>query len=379
MLKNLKIWQKLSLIVVAFSVPIGVLLHYLVTEQNIILDFARNELDGTQYLRPVRKLLADLCEHRTLAATVAAGGDAIARDKLQAKQAEVNADFAAVDQVEQRYAYKYKSEKALAAVKAYWEDVQKRSFASTPEVSYEQHRKLMSLVTNLIIVVGNDSELILDPDVDSYYAMDAVIFKIPAVVNQVSQMQAAALAGGRGNGEARRAQLAALQAVTEESLAAMQGNLGYGLAANSDMEARLKPLVGYVENSTRDFIEAVNSGSGFMAAGNKAIESSLTLYDSTMPMLDSLLHARIDNNAHRRTLSMAGAALAVVLSILLTVVIARSITRPVHRLSLAAERISMGEMGVEVEIRSRDEIGELSERFRRMQESLKVAMSQLGV
>ena len=37
MLKNLKIWQKLSLIVVAFSVPIGVLLHFLVTEQNIIL------------------------------------------------------------------------------------------------------------------------------------------------------------------------------------------------------------------------------------------------------------------------------------------------------------------------------------------------------
>ena len=71
MLKNLKIWQKLSLIVVAFSIPIGVLLHYLVTEQNIILDFAKNELDGTQYLRPVRKLFADICEHRTLAAAAA--------------------------------------------------------------------------------------------------------------------------------------------------------------------------------------------------------------------------------------------------------------------------------------------------------------------
>src|SRR5438128_7439032 len=99
--------------------------------------------------------------------------------------------------------------------------------------------------------------------------MDAAICKTPAGINQVSQMQAVAVAGGRGNADARRAQLAALQAVTEEDLAAMQGNLGYGLAANGDMEARLKPLVGYVENSTRDFVDAVNGGGSSAAAGAK--------------------------------------------------------------------------------------------------------------
>jgi HAMP domain-containing protein len=304
----------------------------------------------------------------------------------------VSADLVTLEQVDQRYSYKFKSSKPLAAIKTFWNDLVKRTGTSTPETSYEQHRKLANLITDLIIVVGNDSYLILDPDVDSYYAMDATIFKIPGLVNQVSQLDSlatAALATRSGTEitPVRRAQIASGHAVTEEAMAALRSNLAYGLAANKEMEERLKPLIGYVDNAMHDYLEAiehVSSASATLSAREvsalaaRAASASFTLWDATLPLLDSLLSARIEHNSHRRMLSFLGVTLALMLSILLTMLIVGSITQPLRRLAEAAEKISMGDMAVELDVHGSDEIGELSQRFRRMQESLKVAMQQLG-
>ena len=58
----------------------------------------------------------------------------------------------------------------------------------------------------------------------------------------------------------------------------------------------------------------------------------------------------------------------IVLAIALLVagVVAGSIVRPLRQLRLAADRISRGDLGVSIDIRSRDEVGELAESFERM-------------
>jgi methyl-accepting chemotaxis protein len=65
---------------------------------------------------------------------------------------------------------------------------------------------------------------------------------------------------------------------------------------------------------------------------------------------------------------------------LLVIVIAwllgRRIGNPVKQLTEVAERISVGDMGAEIKIRSRDEIGNLAEAISRMQDSLRLAIER---
>src|SRR6266702_10776 len=92
MLRRLKIWQKFTLIAVAFSLPIVVLAYSLILETNKTVDFTRAELDGTQYLRPLRKLAVDVAAHRDLASAVLAG-DASFKADLDRRAEMIEADF----------------------------------------------------------------------------------------------------------------------------------------------------------------------------------------------------------------------------------------------------------------------------------------------
>ncbi|MBP9200200.1 MAG: hypothetical protein KBF47_09350 [Gemmatimonadales bacterium] len=78
MLKQMKVWQKLALVALVFMVPVAVLLFQLVNEQNKAIEFAESERRGVEALRPVRRMLDALVQHREEGA-LAAAGDAAAR------------------------------------------------------------------------------------------------------------------------------------------------------------------------------------------------------------------------------------------------------------------------------------------------------------
>ena len=59
-----RIWMKLAVIAVSFIIPLVVTTYFLVDEQNIALDFTRQELRGDRYLRPLSRLLTHVELHR---------------------------------------------------------------------------------------------------------------------------------------------------------------------------------------------------------------------------------------------------------------------------------------------------------------------------
>lgn len=76
-------------------------------------------------------------------------------------------------------------------------------------------------------------------------------------------------------------------------------------------------------------------------------------------------------------LAIAILLIATFLSMLMAIMAGRSITKPVLQLSDAANRMSLGEMDVRIEVNSTDEIGELASSISRLQASLKIAMQRL--
>lgn len=78
----------------------------------------------------------------------------------------------------------------------------------------------------------------------------------------------------------------------------------------------------------------------------------------------------IERTLNTLLISAGGAAL---LAILLGVVLARTITRPVQDLTRAAQRMAKGELGYTVRVHSRDEVGALADAFNQMSSDLQRA------
>ncbi len=65
-----------------------------------------------------------------------------------------------------------------------------------------------------------------------------------------------------------------------------------------------------------------------------------------------------------------GGLIAVALALILAVVLARTLTRPIRELTAATEVVSSGALGHQVPVRSRDELGQLAASFNRMSADL---------
>ena len=79
------------------------------------------------------------------------------------------------------------------------------------------------------------------------------------------------------------------------------------------------------------------------------------------------------NQAFREALNDSliwGGGSAVIVAIVLSLIISRRITRPIHEMAAVSGRISEGDYSQRVEVKSRDEIGSLGESFNRMATSL---------
>src|SRR6266704_34944 len=96
--RRMKIWQKLTIIGLAFLLPLTITAGLLVNESGKRLQFVENELRGLEYVRPLYVLLLDLSFHRDLSRHVLTG-DGSAK-QLQASTQRVDDDFAALAAVD---------------------------------------------------------------------------------------------------------------------------------------------------------------------------------------------------------------------------------------------------------------------------------------
>ncbi len=117
-----------------------------------------------------------------------------------------------------------------------------------------------------------------------------------------------------------------------------------------------------------------DSTSGIAASANEAIDS-LFASKETNGLTKSAAYTQA---AGRTTIIMIVVVIvAVLLAVLLGLMISRIISRPVVKLVHAADRIADGDLNVEIQTDSRDEIGQLAAAFRRMSGTLSEVMGSI--
>ncbi len=193
---------------------------------------------------------------------------------------------------------------------------------------------LMQKAAQLIATVTDKSSLILDPDLDSYYMMDAVTTKLPGAVTSARTLyDARSLPADSVDRQMAETRFRDAAAGTADSM------------TKSGQYGRTKTLGATTEEALKAFSAASDAfgGSPDDIHYQAVVAAAATLFDSGNGDLQALLKARADRTMARMVseLVIAGAVLCLALVVGLT--IASGLGRRLRVLSQLMTRLASGE------------------------------------
>lgn len=360
MLKKLSISEKLSIIGIAVLIPIGVLLFLAVKGLNHHIWFGSWEKHGNEYQRPLERLLQLVPQHR-LATRRAALNVAGARDEVVKREAEIDEAFRTLGNVDKGLAEKLETTPdglkkhkvehlSVTTIESEWQDLKKQTGAIAPDASNERHLHLIADVKGLIVHVGNTSNLILDPDLDSYYMMDVTLNALPTAqdrlqvalgyaedilrkrtITNAERMQVNSYAALLRQADLDHVSASAQQALTEDAnfydvSPTLQSSLPPSLKEHATAFQAFAELLDRIVIAEKVDVKPEE----LVAAGNRALEESFKLWNVAVKELDVLLDTRVNHYKRERLLDLVFAVLALGIWAIPITLIMRSITRPLR-------------------------------------------------
>ncbi len=379
---KLKLWQKLTLIALLTGSTLPFITWQLVKAKNKEINFGQKEIYGTDYLSALRKLQEQVAKHRGLANGYLHGNSGM-KDQIPATEQAINAAFQALSDTDTRavedttYGAMFESSDKVNALKREWEAVRGKSANSTSAAEvFEQHNKLMTTINDLIVHVADKSNLILDPDLDTYYLMDAVIVQLPNAVDSVGQVRA--LMSGAVSSKAISApEQSQLNFQLARALTAV-GNVETGMrkafdanAANGgDLASKQQQVVSDAMREAKTFLKkaenfnaAAGSADQVFAEGSKSVDRLVALYDASRTSLEELLYTRINGFKNERNTAFGFVFIGLLISLATSFVIVRGIGSQVNSLSNLVNQIELGNVDARAEVISQDELGALAASF----------------
>jgi hypothetical protein len=163
-------------------IPLGVVAGAYVALQRDQIAFSAKEEVGVRFMVPLVELTAQVVEARHRAVSPADDG----RPDLAAAIAAVDAvDRAHRNQLRTTQDWVYARQLIVSAEHS----------VGTPVARYESYNAATEALLALILHVGDESNLTLDPDLDTYYLMDTLQFRLPVLLDIAGRSVDRALLG----------------------------------------------------------------------------------------------------------------------------------------------------------------------------------------
>jgi signal transduction histidine kinase/DNA-binding response OmpR family regulator len=396
--------RKILLIALSFALPIAVLVYLTVSDIDSRIIFAQLELKGDAYQRPLEGLLRNIQSVQIAFYTVQTTqvSETLARvdaafQELEVVDHRLGADLEFTDE---GLAKRGRRHQRINTVRQEWQDLS--AALSTPEVrlpAAEINTKfdhLVSDVRTMITHAGDTSNLILDPDLDSYYLMDVTLLALPQTQGRLAQaIQSGFQVLKQGPpSEAAKIKLAVYAAMLQEAdvdrvtgssqTSVREDPNFYGKSVT--LQSRLPEALKKYQQANAPFIKMimsiVNGGvpevspEAYLQSGLAARDASFEYWKIAVSEEDELLTHRIAYFKHRRLISLTLAFLAVLVASVLAFCLTRSITKPLGRAMSILEKISEGDLTQRLSATSRDEIGQMAQALNQTLDSLLVESAE---
>ncbi|HYX33727.1 MAG TPA: methyl-accepting chemotaxis protein [Oligoflexus sp.] len=352
----------------AYAFPIVILLHFMITEKSKSIEFAEMEIKGNIYLRNVVHVFDALARHHLLtiahrnanAGTISSGlisqtETTLDRrlDELAKVQGILGEDLQFTSE---GLAKRGRKNFTVVNLQSGWAELKTSWRSLSPDENRARHLALISIVKGMISHAGDTSNLILDPDLDSYYLMDAILLGLPLLQARIheSLYQSIEYASKQSQTTEDMIGIRVLQAQISADLERVATSIRTSInedenfhtrnnSLQNEMPAGLKALLDRASRFTASLDSAVSRpwSQQLMDEGLAAFDESFRIWDIGASILDSLLQARIDEFEGSKRRSLVLVALSWFLAIFLARQLQNSVIQTTFPILNRLRRISL--------------------------------------
>jgi len=312
LMSRLPFASKALLICLMFLLPLGWLTWSFYQSKNASIDFSTKELAGVEYNSAIYPVVDLAQQLRRDATAQAASGTA--PPSLAEVKTKLDAARAKLSDINQRLGADFLSAKAFDAMQKAYADTAK---AQGPDAVFQAHTVHIQALIALMMQVTDASNLSLDPDIDSYYVMDAVLFRMPDIAEGTAKLRGlgfTAMASGATTPEQQQ-MLNGLMPIVEFQLSNLRDGLAKATVATPELKDKLRSA--QAADSTDAFYALVraslmaskvggsDNATAYLAAAQKATDAQHALTDSMLSELRALIEKRVDGMRSERSLTTA--------------------------------------------------------------------------
>lgn len=383
--------QKFTLIGFLFAMPLTLVMYLLISEINSRVDFAQKEIYGNEYLRPLRQLREyipklQLLNYQPLNTNLSLPDT---RADLEAK---MDANFQSLANTDRQLGNILMSKANFNKIYRDWQNFKLRRSQWSLETYDFVYQRLAADINRLSARVGDTSNLILDPDLDTYYLMDATLLKIPEIQKILSEIRLISQKNSlRSNATPEeRAKLITWAGKLRELNQDLAINMEVGYSNNPHGNLRQKlsedltKFNSVVEQLTAQidkliYPTALVEYSAYLDGSDRVLNSSFELWDETLNELDFLLQKRIDSFVAKKRIISIVVLITLALVIYLFVSFYRTVMQTVFVLDEAAKKMASGNLDHKIILDNRDELGQVVGAFNKIADALVGANQEITV
>lgn len=409
-LNNLKLVNKLILICVIFLLPTSVLLFRAVMEINTSIAFTDAEIKGNDFIRPLNELIETISEHRELLVRKTLGQNGL-ESQITGVTNELDDQAARIEEqnrlngkilgfTEEGLARRQRRDASVENLSRLLNDIRKQDVGNIEAIDSE-HAKAIDLVRSMIGHASDTSNLILDPDLDSYYAIVAATSFIPDTQWRINKLISLIELGGKEQAPEKlapiRQRIATETAIIRESLyepavAGLRKSISEDAtifeSSSILQDAVAKNLKDYMTVSTKlidQLTQATDPNSksalpadACLAVLRDARTTNLALTSSLHNAINELLGHRMADRTLSRLLTIGLTIATVAGAMLLVLMVVRSITKPVRSCVDSLQRLAKKDLTPRQVTTSGDELGTIGKAASEAVDGLRSAILSLG-
>ncbi|MEG4498883.1 ATP-binding protein [Microcoleus sp. F10-C6] len=309
----------LMALLLIFIFPFALVVYQLIAEVDSKIELTQKEKLGLAYNYPLKKLLVAVIEHRTQVNQYLNGDKSLAPAITTATE-KIETAIQNLNAVEKQLSPQFKTSPQWLTLKTSinrnWQRLKKQKFNLFPTQSWQAHTTIVNDILDLIAHIGDVSNLILDPSLDSYYLMNAVVTQLPLTIENTAQAKdlGAKLTAQQAKqkiADSDRAKLLIIRSLIAPPIQAVERGLQISANANPQIQRQLstsvrqnfKDIKRFIDLLDKDIINANRINLQpfvYTATAETALESQLKLYDTAFPLLDRLLEQRLNQLVGRK-------------------------------------------------------------------------------
>ena len=384
---GMKISTKIILSNIFFLIPMGIMLFISLAGINYDIRFSSLELYGNEYQQPLESLLQYIHDHQRYYSDKNNQNDLAdiekkidsAFNKLETVQDERGEDL---QFTQEGLRIRNREHLFPSLIRARWNDVKHSGDKS-------EYSSLIKDIREMITHSGDTSNLILDPDLDSYYLMDLSLLVLPQTQDRLGEIllygyDLLSRMEKEGRGELspeEKLKFYVYANMLEESdysriagstkTAVNEDQNFYGIyplmqsTIPASFESYAKPNLEFIEmlydlgtSETIDF-----SADQFKTLGEEARNESFTYWYDVVRILDDLLGIRINNYRQLFIKYLIAAIITTICAFLIFLAIRKNILSSINKLQAGFQQASERDLTTSIEVDAKDEIARCSNDF----------------